>query len=271
MTQSTKIDRVQRILILSNDVFASNWIAQLIIRDWRTKVVAEIGTFEELKQLISELSTNLFDIIILDADNFDANPFSIVELLQLEYPFVKIILLGKNVNTELLELINHPLIGAYLIKREVEVSLAWATVKTAQGFLVLSKEVERFALNNPPIVKKACIVLDHIEAAEYLTPSENRNAHLAFVLSMARGNLADELSLTPKSSWTLISNLYNHIGMNDLLEGDDWIQFNIEEDAIILSHLEKESCEKYKTNNHTAKETLAYHIYTKPKMRFYAR
>lgn len=271
MKHRSTLNKIQQVMILSDDIFTRNWISQLIMRDWRTQVAGEGANAIDLQKFFDEETTKFIDVLILDADNFNLSSPTILKTIKTAKPEIKIILISKKADVGLLTLYNESSFGGYLVKNEVEISLAWTVVKAMQGYLVFSKCVEELALKHQISFKKDYIVFDGIEAAEYLSPSENRNARLAFVLSMSRGNLADELSLTPKSSWTLISNLYNQIGMNDLLKGDNWIQFNIEEDTRIFSHLETGSCEKYKTNKHTAKETLAFHIYTKPKMRLYRK
>jgi DNA-binding NarL/FixJ family response regulator len=272
MKTQKSLNTVQQVVILSEDIFSRNWMAQLIMRDWRTQVMGEAATLDELQHLLKGSIANYIDVLIVDVDNNDADLLSIIDLVNASNPGIMTILISKRVDPDLLLWVHEPNIGGYLIKEEVEITLAWAVVKSVQGYLVLSKQIESLAIRNHLSFDKNCIVLDGIEASEYLSPAENQKARLAFVVSMSRGNLADELILSPNSSMTLVSNLYNQIGMNDLLNGDDWIQFNIDECAIILSHLEKvNGGEKFKTDKHSAKETLAFHIYTKPKIHPYAR
>lgn len=272
MNTMKSLNTVQQVVILSEDIFSRNWMAQLIMRDWRTQVMGEAATLADLQDLLKGSSARYIDVLIVDVDNTESDLLSICDMVNSLSPDLMVILISKRADPDLLTWVHEPYIGGYLVKEEVEISLAWAVVKVVQGFLVLSKSVESLAISNRLSFDKDCIVLDGIEAGEYLSPAENRKARLAFVVSMSRGNLADELILSPNSSMTLVSNLYNQIGMNDLLNGDDWIQFKIEENTLILSHLEKgNGGKKYKTDKHTAKETLAYHIYTKPKIHPYAR
>ena len=154
--------------------------------------------------------------------------------------------------------------GGYLIKDEAVSSLAWAVIDALEGVLVISKKVEQWLIDEQSLPPLDCFVYDGIEASEYLTPAEDRNAWMAFVLSMARGNLADELMMTPGSSWTLISNLYSRLGVNDLLNGDDWIEFLKDCHPIILSRLAHLRGEQLQQDIFPSKETFAFHVYTKP-------
>jgi hypothetical protein len=42
------------VLILEDDLYACDFMAMLLIRDWRTRVVASIGTLEELPKTLNQ-------------------------------------------------------------------------------------------------------------------------------------------------------------------------------------------------------------------------
>jgi len=265
-TENTVLPRINQVVIISDDPLSRHWMSQLIMRDWRTRVVASFETFESFQTCLKNRIMNKIDIIIVDADNIDFDIPLFLKVINTQKNGTKLIVIAKSLQPALIKLIKDPSIVGCLIKKEVELSLSWAASEAMKGHLVISKQIEAFLIMEQVKLDRDCIVFDGIEAAEFLTPSENRNAFLAFVLSMSRGNLADELSISPESSWTLISNLYRSMGVKDLLNGDDWIHFNINESKTIKSHLISESERKFKTNDRSAKETLAFHIYTKPKM-----
>lgn len=259
------------IIAISNDKYSRNWITQIIMRDWRTRIIGDFIDLDGIKSFVNEPGDMRIDGIVIDIDNIVEDFSTILAFIRLTIHHPKIVIVSKKPERKLLKFINDPLVGGYLTKEESEITLAWALCKSQQGILVLSKAIEYLCYEYKTNVDRDCVVFEGVEATNYLTPAEERNARLAFVFSMSRGNIADELLLTPTSSWTLISNLYALLGINDFLEGDNWIQFNMDNNELIASHITLNSKGKFQTNKATAKETLAFHIYTKPKMHRYGR
>jgi DNA-binding NarL/FixJ family response regulator len=257
-------EKILRVLVVSNDKFARNWITQLLMRDWRTQVTEEIDRLDDLLGDLDSTRSKFLDVAVIDTDNID---FELSDLLEsLEKIELKFLLLSKVPDEELFSLINLPHFRGYLTKEKSDISLPWALHFAYQGFLVFSDDITSFNSFPTYVNRRKYLILSDIEALDYLTPSENRIAQLALVFSMSRGNLADELMLSPGSSTTMVSNLYNALGVNDLLKGNDWIRFKLDENPLISSHLEQKGENSYTTNKNSNKETLAYHVYTKPKV-----
>jgi len=257
---------IQRIVIIDKDPFSRNWISQLLMRDWRTQVVYEADSIKGFSLAIEGKELQRIDGVVVNLDNFQMDTNCLNNLFMMSSCSTKILLVSTNEFSEFLDFINKENFGGYLIKSEVEISIAWAMIKAIQGYFIISKTIEDSLFQSGIMLNKNILVFDGIEASEFLTESENRNAHLAFVFSMSRGNMADELTITPKSSWTLISTLYGALGIKDLLLGDDWINFNLDQDCIINDHVVSVRNKRSDTSNAATKETLAFHVYTKPKM-----
>ena len=264
-------ERVQRIGVIAQDPFVRHWMAQLIMRDWRTQVIDSTASIETLAGLAADLSTHKLDAIVLDADDLPADFSSFMGTIKGEKLSPRLIVLSTQLIPAVIDHLNDEPLGGYLIKGEVEVSLAWAVIEAIQGVLVISKSVEQKLIDENRLPNRACIVFNGIEASEFLTAAENRNAYMAFVLSMSRGNLADELMMSPGSSWTLISKLYHCLGVNDLLNGDDWIQFHAECDPILLARIAQLKGEQPEFKRALSEETFAFHVYTKPTKNQYGR
>ena len=57
-----------RILILEDDMYARDMMALLLRRDWRTQVIAEIGSMDQLKSALRE---SPIDLILMDTEHPD--------------------------------------------------------------------------------------------------------------------------------------------------------------------------------------------------------
>ena len=261
-----KNSSVNRIVIIDEDPFSRNWLSQLLMRDWRTQVVMEATSISNFNIVKNRKELGNIDGIIINLDSSQISPNCIKKLFVSISNTIKIVLVSTCFETDYLDFINSENLGGYLLKSEVEISIAWAMVKAIQGYFVISKTIKNHLRRMRIIVDKKSLVLDGIEALEFLTKSENRNARLALVYSMSRGNLADELLITSNSSWTLVSNLYKSMGINDLLDGDDWINFNLNEEPVIENHIINHGDNRLRFDSAATKETFAYHVYTKPRM-----
>ena len=257
--------KILRIAILDSDSFSRNWNASLLMRDWRTRVVAEHETFAQLSSFLSRELVPI-DFVIVDLDNSVEN-YALPDVLDLIkahlYP-TKVIAIGQKPDLNILGLIKHDVFSGYLKKSEVEFSLAWAVNECAAGSWVITPGIEKFARHHATHLPDSCVVLEEKESTKYLSNAERFKVRLAFVMSMERDTMADEMQLGVNSVFTLISRLYENIGVNDLLAGDDWIQFLSDSDPVI-----REKINAYFEHDESTpgKETVAYHIVTKPLFR----
>ena len=55
------------VTILEDDVFSRNWMALMLVRDWRTRLVGEFATPVELCTFLED-NAQAFDVLILDVD-----------------------------------------------------------------------------------------------------------------------------------------------------------------------------------------------------------
>ena len=66
------------VAILEDDVFSRNWMALLMVRDWRTRLVGEFSTRVEMCEFLNN-GYQPFDILILDVDLF-GEKFTVSEI-----------------------------------------------------------------------------------------------------------------------------------------------------------------------------------------------
>jgi len=257
--------RSLRIAILDSDPYSRSWIASLLMRDWRTRIIAELDTYAQLKTMLAQ-SLMPVDFVIADLDNKAENYTlpAVLSLIQKNYRKTKVIAIAQETNEETLRLFSSPAFCGYLLKSEAQISLAWAARQCSEGSMVITPGVEKAASLLGIRLPRNCNVLEERSAATYLSRAEQFKVRLAFVMSMERDTMADEMQLEVDSVFTLISRLYESVGVNDLLDEDNWIQLLCKEDPVL-----KEKIQAYLENNATApgKETVAYHIVTRPNFR----
>jgi hypothetical protein len=91
-------------------------------------------------------------------------------------------------------------------------------------------------------------------------------SRLAFLFSMERRELADELGIVEDWSYGLVSQIYEQLGVKDIINDDDTLQSYFGDQPLILAHVEKiREAGKNSFKAHDL-ETLAFHIITMPEM-----
>jgi hypothetical protein len=90
-------------------------------------------------------------------------------------------------------------------------------------------------------------------------------ARLAFLYSMERRDLADELGLSEEWAYGLVSGLYEKLGLKDLLS-DDQVDPSgyLGTHPLILSHFKKIRADFQGSGKSRDMETLAFHLLTLP-------
>ncbi|QRN82032.1 response regulator transcription factor [Chloroflexota bacterium] len=263
MNISKEKQKISTVAILAKDTYSRNWISHIILFDWRTRIVGELMSFDELK---ANSITSKIDFLLIDVDDYKDNLNEILNYLINVLPRIKTLLLASTVEEDNLIHLSNDRISGYLLKSESDITLGWAIAYLMEGKLVITETILKEANSQGFDFGPRCLVINGIDSDDYLTSTENRYARLAFIHSMPRSNLADELLISTNSSFTLISNLYTNLGVTDLLNGDDWINFNIEKQGVISSHFVESNGCGYKPRNGTSKETIAFHVYSKPRI-----
>ena len=257
--------RSLRIAILDSDPYSRSWNASLLMRDWRTHVTAELETYAQLEAALAQ-SMMPVDFVIVDLDNGTENYTlpAVLSLIQQLHHKTRVIAISQKPDLEALRMFGSSVFAGYLIKSEAQVSLAWAVWECANGQSVVTPGLEKSAGLLGMRLPNNCLVLEEKETTRLLSGSEQSKARLALVMSMERDTMADELQLEVDSVFTLVSRLYESVGVNDLLDEDSWIQQLCNEDPVlkekIFAYLEKRAAAP-------GKETVAYHIVTKPHFR----
>ncbi len=256
------------VAILDDDPFALNWMGLLIVRDWRTRLIGEFQTSASLLNFL-ENSDQQIDVLILDNDLVQGF-MEITENFQQLFkktPTTKVIIAnkktsGKSINTY----DKYKKFNGYINKNDIGYSLNWAVVFVHEGYRVFTPSTEKlFNLENSASEKKN-LVIDGRGNITGLTPHEANIARMAFIYSLGRRDIADEIKVSEQWSYSIVSEIYKKIGLTDILNGD-WDHFEFFNDnKIIKNHLI--NITKQLGRSHKAKdmEMLAYHLITIPEI-----
>jgi DNA-binding NarL/FixJ family response regulator len=257
-----------QIAIVEDDPFARNWMALLAARDWRTRLAGEFDHPHKIIPLLHQKASYV-DLILLDTDipgGEDWIPQILEAISGMQHP-PAVLCTGIRANPDVLGRMAHPCFVGYILKNEISYSLAWAIDIALTGKWVITEGVRslasaiRFPLPHP------CVVMDGRKTLQStLSKHQAEVSRLAFLFSMERRELADELGIVEDWSYGLVSQIYEQLGVKDILNDDESLQSYFGDQPLILAHVEKiRLAGKNSTKAHDL-ETLAFHIITMPEM-----
>jgi DNA-binding NarL/FixJ family response regulator len=257
-----------QIAIVEDDPFARNWMALLAARDWRTRLA---GEYDEPLKIIPLLNkkASYIDLILMDTDIPGGEswiPQILGAISTIQHPPV-ILCTGIKADPDVLGRLSHPCFAGYILKKEINYSLAWAIDIALSGKWVITEGVRslasamRFPLPHP------CVVLDGRKTLQStLSKHQADVSRLAFLFSMERRELADELGIVEDWGYGLVSQIYEQLGVKDILNDEESLQSYFGDQPLIISHVEKIRASRKNSVKAHDLETLAFHIITMPEM-----
>ncbi len=257
-----------QIAIVEDDPFARNWMALLAARDWRTRIAGEFDTPAKLVPLLHNQASYV-DLVLMDTDipgGEDWIPQILGAISGMKHP-PAILCTGIRANPQILSRLAHPSFVGYILKNEINYSLAWAIDIAMSGKWVITEGVRSLAASTHYPIPRPCMVLDGRRTVQStLSKHQAEVSRLAFLFSMERRELADELGIVEDWSYGLVSQIYEALGIKDLLSDEASLQSYFGDDPLLLAHIEKT---RAATNNSVKAhdlETLAFHIITMPEI-----
>jgi DNA-binding NarL/FixJ family response regulator len=263
-----------RVLIVEDDPFAENWMALLLARDWRTRVVGEAGSLEGMVSL-SQSMTEPPDLILFSASllthPFDPRAARLRGALA-DLPGKPLIMLAGRSAGEVAALhaaevreADFPRLCGLILKKEICYALGWAIALADHKQWVITPGMETYlrSLGQVPHT----LVLDGRKPVHNLTDHEADVARLALIFSMERRELSDEIKITADWSYGLVSSIYRKLGMEEILSGEvdpeEYLGRQFAENPRFKDVL-KQALKSRKKND---LETLAFHILSMPEIR----
>ncbi len=255
------------VTILEDDVFSRNWMALIMVRDWRTRLVAEFDSRVQLCEFLGK-GYQPFDLLIVDVDLF-GEKFTVAEIcdtLTEANSNAKVLLTGIQPEDRIMREINDPRVCGYILKHEVGYSLSWIITFAYDGSLVLTPSTYHLANQMNIPLPDSKLVLDGRKRLPGFTEHEAEVARFAFIFSLGRRDLADELKISEQWSYGLVSELYEKMGLSDILSGEVDLFSYIGESEIIRSHFQEIIDQLGNSKKARDLETLAYHLITMPEI-----
>lgn len=260
--------KVIHIAIVEDDPFARNWMTLLAARDWRTRVVVEANRPLRLQASLKKQACPI-DLILLDTDipGYADWLTKIAEVLKPIERKPKVVCTGVKPNQRVLERLVAPYYAGYLIKDEISYSLAWAIALAMQGQWVITDGIQALASSTGYHLPDSCVVLDGRNTTKHLTRRQAEAARLAFLFSMERRELADELGIVEDWGFGLVSAVYDKLGVKDILFDDEVLDQYFGEQELIFENVQQIRRDSKGSIKARDMETLAFHMITMPEIR----
>jgi len=193
------------VAIVSDDIYARNWMSLLLVRDWRTRVIAEITCHADFEKL-REPGHPSPDLFLVDLDSYRDNPTMVSSLNEQAGKQTKILCVGTQVIDSVFFRLNPRIFAGYLIKSEISSSLAWAITFAYENKVVFTPGVLDALKNNPYELPANKLIISG-RSFPGLTDRQEEIARLAIIFSIGRRDLADELKISDQWSYGMVSEL----------------------------------------------------------------
>lgn len=257
-----------RVMLVEDDLYARDLMGLLLRRDWRTQVVAETGDMAAVAGLLAKTKV---DLILLDAEH-PADPRWAARILDaikdVKNP-PRIILTATSPDAAVLQSLKPAVYTGYLVKGEIAYSLAWAIALAAEGSWVITPGVEALAVKTGFAFPNHPVVLDGVRSVTPFTPREAEIARLAILFNLPRRDLADELTKSPSTIFESVSQVYEKIGLWDILDGEVDPAVYFAGHDLVLRHFKDSLADIWpqgKGRKGHDKDTLAFHLLTIPEI-----
>ena len=259
-----------RIVIVEDDPFSRDLMSMLLTRDWRTQVVGEAGTFDELEGLLDPRRRRI-DLIILDSEYPGEPdwPFEVASRVEKQPGSPAILYAGTRYDRRVSQRVAAARRGGYVLKNEILYALPSAASFVFAGHLVITPGIWADAprLTFPV----GTLVLDGRKTAADLTRRERELVRLSMVFNLSIRDIADELVLSQGWVSEIVSAVYRKLGMREILSGEVSLN-DYFEDAAVLEHCEQIIREAKSGQNGLPfrkgpwMATLAFHLITQPRV-----
>jgi two-component system response regulator FimZ (fimbrial Z protein) len=259
------------VLMIEDDPFARDLMGMLLTRDWRTRIVSEVGSEDDLQRAL-DIPYQRIDATVLDTEvPGDANwPFKAAEITLGKNPATKILCTATRSEPGILKRVLDLGFGGYVVKKEMGYSLAAAVALVVKsGRFVLTESSYRLALRERLALPEEAVVLDGNRPVANLTPREEEIARLAILFNHPHRDLSDELLIRADQVSKHVSNVYSKLGLDQIIEGelapDVFFQ-----DKLVLKHFRRilGKVSRQSSRRKTADmATLAFHLLTQPEVR----
>jgi DNA-binding NarL/FixJ family response regulator len=266
------MNREIRVLIVEDDPYARDLMAMMLARDWRTRVVGELGSGTEAE--ISEFfnkPANHIDLVILDTET-PADPYwparAAEILLKAQNPPALLYTCTRPDGGNL-ERLPTPKRGGYLVKSEIQYALASAVCLAAGGDWVVTPGI--LDLANQLNLPKKTVMLSGDVPTVHFTRRENDLLRLGILFNLSQRDIADELVVSTDFVSEIMGQIYEKLGLHEILAGEVSMEEYFTDETVLARCKSILKRAPGVAQDKTLRKapwmaTLAFHLMTAPKM-----
>lgn len=255
-----------QVLLVEDNPYARDVMMMLLVRDWRTQVVGEATTTDNLANVLESLDAPI-DFFLIDTEHpIDLLwPYKMATHAREIQPNAGILLTSTHIDANTLSHTLNEEYHGYLINAEILYGLPWAIVLAAAGHWVTTPSVVSLAKTLNLELPRNTIVLNGKHIYEHLRPREQDVSRLAVLFNLRRADVADELGIGEGQVNKHVSDIYSILGLTDILKGSDSATDYFDDRALVERF--EAAKKKAALNNRGGtreKATLAFHLLTTP-------
>jgi DNA-binding NarL/FixJ family response regulator len=255
------------VLIVEDDLYALHMMGMLLARDWRTRVIAEIDGESSLKEIglaIQKIgrAKERVDLVILDSELLGEHgkALQIAALFNEMIPRPRLLFTAAHRDPLLLrKAAALPNFSGWVLKNELLYGLAAAVVGAMEQFIVITPGVDDAIL--PDELRTRLQVISCADPAQELGAREKDIAHLGILYNMTQRDIADELVIDPKYVADVMSDLYEILGLHEIIHGEKDAA-EVFENPIILRKIQEILPPGKQDRKVANMPTLAFHLLT---------
>jgi DNA-binding NarL/FixJ family response regulator len=256
-----------RVVIMEPDPFTRNWIALLLARDWRTRIIGEIDRPAAILPAL-ETAEGRVDLLLFEADLREGqDPLQLLPatIAAMDQP-PAILLTGLQPRRQVFKALAPESFHGYVLKEEIHHSLAWAITAVMAGKWVVTPGTYHLATDLGYPLPRPLAILDGREPIQPFTEHQLQAARLALIFSMERRDMADELAISEEWGYGLVREIYRKLGLKELLQDGIDPRAYLGDHALLLSSFEKIKSEFHGPGKARDMEALAFHLLTIPQV-----
>jgi DNA-binding NarL/FixJ family response regulator len=260
-----------QVIVVEDDPYARDFMSMLLRRDWRTRVVGELGINGiELHHALRQTSAHV-NVIIVDTEVPDDElwPLKVAQSVQsLAQPPAMLYTCTypeRRVLSHVLEAHG----SGYVAKGEILYGLASAVAAVAAGKFVITPSVQMLAgsLELP----ESTVVMDGTVPVASFTPREIDLTRLGLLFNLGQRDIADDLVVSTDFVAEVMSQVYEKLGLHEMLAGEKAPEAYFRDEKL-LAHCRQmlEQAAGGQTGKPLRKapwmSTIAFHLLTVPEI-----
>lgn len=254
--------RSHHVVIMEDDLYSRDFMSMLLMRDWRTRVIADVSNEKELRTLL-ETRKEKIDLILLDTEAPHHRDWLLntAKLIKHSDQNCLILCTGTIPHVSLLKEIVSLGCHGYVMKKEVRYGLAAAVRYTVAGKWVTTPSVRQIAHKSGFRLPDETMVLESYVNLDSLTPREREMAKLAILFNLSQHDLHDELLISEGQVARHVHSAYKKMGLHDILDSES-LPEDFFESELVISQFKSGQEQRKKRNRVENMSTFGFHLLT---------